>query len=238
MIGNPVGAADNPGDVVNHLSMRDNYSAFINGLAQAGNGNKPCSTDPTPVVCAYLDLLQGISTTGSAVPQYVIQNPGGFLGANTAATQASRLKTVFDGVIDTLWATTGAPTLTIDTGGTLAGVPQDTFTSSSVTLTYPGSSPPFSIAAMKFTGASTGYVAYVFSPKGFETGCKLGAIPPTVRSRHRVAIRYSGAQGRSERRRPPPTTTSRVPCRWRRRNTGASVISTSSAGWHSSFPPP
>ena len=177
VIGNPVGAADNPGDVVNHLSMRDNYSAFINGLAQAGNGNKPCSTDPTPVVCAYLDLLQGISTTGSAVPQYVIQNPGGFLGANTAATQASRLNTVFDGVIDTLWATTGAPTLTIDTGGTLAGVPQDTFTSSIVTLTYPGSSPPFSIAAMKFTGASTGYVAYVFSPKGFETGCKLGAIP-------------------------------------------------------------
>ncbi len=177
VIGNPVGAADNPGDVVNHLSMRDNYSAFINGLAQAGNGHKSCSTDSTPMVCAYLDLLQGISTPGSAVPQYVIQNPGGFLAANTAATQASRLNTVFDGVIGTLWATTGAPTLTINTGGTLGGVPQDTFTSSIVTLTYPGSSPPFSITAMKFTGASTGYVAYVFSPKGFETGCNLGAIP-------------------------------------------------------------
>ena len=186
VIGNPVGATDNPGDAVNHLSIRDSYSAFVNALAEAGNGNKSCSTDSTPIECAYLDLLQDITTAGSAVPQYVVQNPGGFLGQNSAATQASRLNTAFDVVIGKLWAATGAPTLTIDTGGALGGtaappvpaVPQDVFTSSIVTLTYPGSSPSYSIKAMKFTGAATGYVAYVFSPKEFETGCN--AIPSPI----------------------------------------------------------
>ena len=47
-----------------------------------------------------------------------------------------------------------------------------------MTLTYPGSIPPLVITAMKFTGtaASGNYVAYVFSPKDYQTGCGNGSI--------------------------------------------------------------
>jgi Divergent InlB B-repeat domain/IPTL-CTERM motif len=184
VIGNPIGATDNPGDAVNALSIRDSYSTFINGLAEAKNGNQLCSTDPTPVECAYLDLLQNVKTTGSAVPQYVIQNPGGFLGQNTATTQTSRLNTVFDNLIGNLWTLSSPPTLTIDTGGVLGatsvtpGVPEDLFTSSIVTMNFPGSA--YSVKAMKFTGTVAGsgsYVAYVFSPKDYQTGCATANIP-------------------------------------------------------------
>ena len=181
VIGNPIGGTDNPGDAVNHLSMRDSYSTFIDGLAQAVNDNKSCSTDSTPAVCAYFDLLQNVttSTLPNAVPQYVIQNPGGYLGQNTSATQGSRLNGVFDGLIGKLWSTTLGPTLMLDTGGLIAGVPQDLFISSIVTMNYPGSNPAFTIDAMKFTGVTTKYVAYVFNPKQFATGCASGAIPGT-----------------------------------------------------------
>lgn len=186
VIGNPLGTS-NPGDAVNHLSIRDSYSKFINGLVLANGGSAciepPPVPDTNPIACAYLDLRRNVTMAGSPVPQYVIQNPGGYLAENSATTQASLLNTVFDGVIGTLWSPTIAPILSLDSGGPLGGsgtspptiplVPQDTFTSSIVTLTYPGSSPSFQITAMKFTGtaASGNYVAYIFSPKGYETGC-------------------------------------------------------------------
>ena len=134
------------------------------------------------------------------MPEYVIQNPGGYLGENTSATQASRLNTVFDTLIGTLWAGSGAPTLTIDTGGALGGdathptVPEDVFTSSVVTVNFPGSS--FPVRAMKYIGtaASGNYVAYVFNPKDYETGCGNLSIPAPVL--HRPVIdRLSGFRG-------------------------------------------
>ncbi|MCC6196638.1 MAG: IPTL-CTERM sorting domain-containing protein [Burkholderiales bacterium] len=185
-VGNPVGAG-NPADVVNHVSMRDSYATYINALAEAANNHKSCHEDDTPAVCAYLDLLQNVKTPGSQVAQYVIQNPGGYLGQNTSVSQASRLNTAFDGVIDALWHSASPPTLTIDTGGALGGaaanpgavpptpayptIPEDVFTSSIVTITYPGTTYP--MKAMKFTGTATSgnYVAYVFSPKDYQNGC-------------------------------------------------------------------
>jgi len=190
VIGNPVGSS-NPGDVVNHVSMRDSYTKYIDSLAHPVSG-KTCHEDGTPAVCAYLDLRQSIKTAGSQVAQYVIQNPGGYLGQDTATTQASGLNTAFDGVINTLWHSATPPTLTIDTGGALGGaaanptgspptpayvtVPEDVFTSSIVTINYPGTSYP--MKAMKFTGtaASGGYWVYVFSPKDYQNGCAGGQI--------------------------------------------------------------
>jgi hypothetical protein len=190
VIGNPLGTA-NPSTVVNQQSIRDSFRAFINARAQAKNANKPCSVDSTPIECAYLDLLQDITTTGSAVPQYVLQNPGGFLTQNTSTTQASRLNNVFDGVVSALWSGLDAPTLVLDTGGALGGaaaappapaipaVPEDVFTSAQVVVNYPGSTYP--VHALKFTGTATSgnYVAYVFSPADYATGCQGGQIPST-----------------------------------------------------------
>lgn len=177
VIGNPIGAADNPGDAVNHVSMRDSYSLFINGLAESSNGNQSCAVDSTPAVCAYLDLLQNIRTAGSGVAQYVIQNPGGFLGQNTATTQLSGLNTVFDGLIGKLWTLSSPPVLKLDTGGAFGTFPEDVFTSSIMMFSFPGSSYP--VRAMQFTGTATsgGYIAYIFSPKDYETGCASTAIP-------------------------------------------------------------
>jgi uncharacterized repeat protein (TIGR02543 family) len=184
VIGNPIGPVDNPGDTVNYSSMLDSYRKFINGLAQARNGNKTCSTDSSPIECAYLDLLQQVSAPGSAVPQFVVQNPGGFLGQNTATTQGSRLNTVFDAVINSLW--TSVTPLALDSGGALGGsagppvipsIPRDVFTSQAVTMTYPGSVPPYSVKALKFTGNVTGYIAYLFNPIDYQAGCAAAAIP-------------------------------------------------------------
>jgi hypothetical protein len=174
-IGNPLGVTANPGDVVNHLSIRDSYAEFVHGLADAVGGAGACASGTPPAVCAYLELKQNLTTSGSPVPQYVIQNPGGYLGQNTSATQASLLNTWFDGVIAQLWAGTNAPTLQIDSGGIINGVPEDTFTSTVVPMNFPGSS--YQVNAMKFTGNATGYVAYVFSPSGYQAGCNGGQIP-------------------------------------------------------------
>ncbi len=173
-VGNPVGTG-NPGDAVNHVTIRDSYAKYINSLAEAANNNKSCDEDSAPSVCAYLELLQSVRTQGSQVAQYVIQNPGGYLGQNTSTTQSSRLNTAFDGVIHSLWH--GTTSLTIDSGGALGGspeVPEDVFTSTIVTMNYPGTT--YSVQAMKFTGSTTGYIAYVFSPKDYENGCAGGQI--------------------------------------------------------------
>lgn len=182
VMGNPVNStADpnaNPGDAVNHLAIRDSYQRFVDALAEAANHGKPCSADATPPVCAYLDLLQDVTTPNSTATQYVIQNPGGYLAQNSATTQASALNTVFDGLIAKLWAGSGAPTLTIDTGGALGSVPEDVFTSTMTSFTFPGSSPATTVSAMKFTGTakSGNYVAYLVSPKDLASGCNAGAI--------------------------------------------------------------
>ncbi len=174
-IGNPLGASVNPANVVNHLSIRDSYAKFIHGLADAAAGAGACASASPPPVCAYLELEQGLTSGGSPqVPQYVIQNPGGYLSQNTSATQASKLNAWFDSVIAALWATNASP-LTLDSGGEIAGVPQDRFTGAIVTLNFPGSTYP--VPAMKFTGNATGYVLYVFSPAGYQAGCDGGQIP-------------------------------------------------------------
>jgi uncharacterized repeat protein (TIGR02543 family) len=187
-IGNPIGstANPNPNAAVNHMSIRDSYRKFIDALAEKANDNQTCAQDSSPTACAYLDLLQDVTTPSSTQPQYVIQNPGGYLGQYSSTTQASRLNTVFDGVIGKLWSTTNPPQLVLNTGGALPGVtnsvPQDTFTSSIVSITYPGSNPAMTVTAMKFTGtaASNNMVAYIVNPKDYQTGCGNGSIPNCV----------------------------------------------------------
>ncbi len=181
-IGNPVGQAANPAESVNYQSIRDSYRKFIDAQAASGNSNKTCAEDSTPAACAYLDLLQDIttSTASNAAHQYVIQNPGGYLAQYTATSQTSRLNTVFDGVIAKLWSTTNAPTLVIDTGGKLGSIPRDTFTSSIVTIDYPGVTPAYPVTAMKFTGTATSsnYVAYIVSPADYQAGCAVTPSQP------------------------------------------------------------
>ncbi|MCC6870437.1 MAG: IPTL-CTERM sorting domain-containing protein [Burkholderiales bacterium] len=180
VMGNPVGAT-NPGTVVNYRSIADRYRNWINARAREVSG-KSCADDETPIACAYLDLLQDITTGGSSVPQYVIQNPGGYLAEYSATTQASKLNHAFDAPIAALWESATAPALSIRTGGILNGVPDDVFTSTIVTIPYPNANPPLNVRAMKFTGsaASGNYVAYVVDPNDYNTGCQSGAIANCV----------------------------------------------------------
>ncbi len=180
VIGNPVGAA-NPGTVVTYRSIEDSYRKWIDARAREVSG-KACADDATPMACAYLDLLQDITTGGSSVAQYVIQNPGGYLAEYSATTRASRLNHAFDAPIVALWESPNAPALSLRTGGILGGVPDDVFTSTIVTIPYPNANPPLNVRAMKFTGtaASGGYVAYIVDPNDYDTGCQSGAIANCV----------------------------------------------------------
>ncbi|MCC7326918.1 MAG: hypothetical protein IT521_08960 [Burkholderiales bacterium] len=132
-IGNPIGSAANPGEVVNHMSIRDSYRKYIAALVANTGGS--CSDASPPIACAYGELLQDVKTPGSAVAQYVIQNPGGYLAQYTTATIASALNNVFgsvtsvpappgapagtpptwtvDGVIGQLWSTAIPPTVAV-----------------------------------------------------------------------------------------------------------------------------
>lgn len=181
VIGNPVGATANPANAVNHMSIRDAFRTWIDARAQDVTGQS-CAVNATPMACAYLDLLQDVTTSGSSVPQYVIQNPGGYLAQYTATTQASRLNHVFDGPIAALWEAASPPSLSIRTGGVLGTVPDDVFTSAIVTIPYPNASPPMNVRAMKFTGTSTSgnYIAYVVDPNDYNTGCQNGSIAGCV----------------------------------------------------------
>ena len=173
--GNPVGAAANPGDAVTHASVRDAYAAYADALAVAQGA--ACSSPTPPAACEYKKLLRDITTPGSSVPLYVIENPGSYVVENPA----SPLNQAFDEVINALW-NPAAPPLAINTGGALAmpgGIPQDTFVSSYTTMTYPGVGATYPIQALKFTGQSTGFIAYVFSPIGLQLGCQSGQIPNT-----------------------------------------------------------
>jgi len=182
VIGNPVGAA-NPGAVVNQVRIRDSYRRWIDARAREASG-KSCAEDNTTPACAYLDLLQDVTTTSSTVPQYVIQNPGGYLAEYSSTTQASKLNHSFDGPIAALWESASAPALAIRTGGILNTVPDDVFTSTIVTIPYPNASPPLDVRAMKFTGtaASGNYVAYVVDPNDYNSGCQSGAIANCINS--------------------------------------------------------
>lgn len=176
-VGNPVGAG-NPGEAVNHASIRDAYMQYANGLAQAAGA--ACSGPTPPAACEWPKLMLDIppSPPQSLIPQYVLQNPQTFLTANPT----SPLGQLFDGTIAAMWAT-GAPSIAINSGGIFGAIPQDTFTSSIVTMTYP--SVPASttmVNAMKFVGVNSGFIAYVFDPKGVETGCNGGNIPPAPHS--------------------------------------------------------
>ena len=180
-VGNPWGSAafPNPNGVVNHASIKDSYTTFVQNLEAQDN----CTATPAPAACGYGDLLIDI-TTGppGSVDQYMIMNPGGYLTMNTPATQASALNHAFDSVISTLWSSSG-PTLALDTGGAQGGdathpmVPEDVFTSSNATIDFPGTA--YSMHALKFTGtqASGNYVAYIFSPLDYANGCQQGQIP-------------------------------------------------------------
>ncbi len=169
--GNPVAAA-NPGDAVNQASVRDAYAAYADALATAQGA--ACSNPTPPAACEYKKLLRDVSTPGSSVPLYVIENPGSYVVENPSST----LNQAFDGVINALWNPAAAP-LAIDTGGALVEIPEDTFVSSYTTMTYPGVGATYVIPALKFSGVSSGYVAYVFSPIGLQLGCQSGQIPAT-----------------------------------------------------------
>ncbi|MFO1313787.1 MAG: IPTL-CTERM sorting domain-containing protein [Burkholderiales bacterium] len=161
--GNPIGFA-NPADVINHASVRDAYAKYADTLAVAQGG--ACSNASPPAACEYKKLLRDITTGGSSVPLYVIQNPGGYVVDNPT----SPLNGAFDGVINALW-NPAAPPLYINTGGAFGNIPPDTFVSSYTTIQYPGVGANYSIPALVFTGLTSQYVAYVFSPIGLQSGC-------------------------------------------------------------------
>lgn len=166
--GNPIGLA-NPNDVVNHASVRDAFAVYADALALAQGA--ACSSPTPPAACAYKNLLVDITTPGSSVPLYVLQNPGGYVVDNPT----SPLNQAFDGVINAMWNPAAAP-LSINTGGAFGAIPQDTFVSSYTTMIYPAPGSSFAIPALKFTGQATGYIAYVFSPIGLQNGCQTSQI--------------------------------------------------------------
>ena len=173
-VGNPVGLG-NPNQVVNHASIRDAYAQWADALAQSAGS--ACSNPTPPSACEWRKLLLDIppSPPQSMIPQYVLQNPQTYLAANPS----SSLHRHFDGVIATLWAASGAPTLTLNSGGAIGAIPQDNFVSSIVTMTYPTAlAGPYQIKAMKFVGQNSGYIAYVFDPAGLQAGCE--AMPQQI----------------------------------------------------------
>jgi hypothetical protein len=181
-IGNPWGSAafPNPNSVVNHASIKDSYTSFVQNLLAPVD----CTATSKPVVCGYQDLLIDVTTGGpGSVDQYMIMNPGGYLGMNTATTQASPLNNAFDNVINTLWSSSG-PTLALDTGSPQGGnpynVPQDVLTSSYVEVTTLTGWP--TMHALKFTGTSlsNNFIAYIFSPADYAAGCVPGGGIPAA----------------------------------------------------------
>ncbi len=165
------GGPSSIGNTPDTVSFSDNssYKTFIE--AAAGTGG--CTQTPAPSVCAYLDL---ISPYGS---YSALLNPGGFLNSNTSNAQNSQLTTAFDDILTTLWAT-GAPTITLNNGGIQGGnAPQDTFVGTAQSMTYPcnstGAGCP-TVQAIKFVGQSSKYVAYVFNPIDYASGCAAGTI--------------------------------------------------------------
>ena len=128
--------------------------------------------------------------------QYILQNPGGYLGSHKPPKpdfcKITRFKTAMSFNCDFLnlvenylWSTniktTGGPwTGSLNSGGKLGSVEQDTFTGTTVQIPYPGTNNNM-VNAIKFTGQSTGFVAYVFSPKDIESMCQMNPNPmPTA----------------------------------------------------------
>ncbi|HEY8098985.1 MAG TPA: hypothetical protein VIE65_23215 [Methylobacter sp.] len=157
-------------NAMSSVSFSDNavYAAYMNKLAGSGG----CKTNPHAPACAYLDLISPYGNYTSLL------NPGGFLASNSTKAQSSKLATAFDSIITTLWATE-SPAITLNNGGAQGGAPQDTFTGTALSMTYPcnstGTGCP-TVQAIKFVGQSSGYVAYIFSPIGYADGCASGAI--------------------------------------------------------------
>lgn len=136
----------------------------------------------------YLQLMTILP--GSQL-QYILQNPGGYLGSsappepgycqNAPNNSANSLNCDFLNLVENyLWSTniktTGEPwTGSLNSGGKLGSVEQDTFTGTTVQIPYPGTSQ--TVNAIKFTGQSTGFVAYVFSPKDIESMCQMNPNP-------------------------------------------------------------
>ncbi|WP_196137897.1 hypothetical protein [Aliikangiella sp. G2MR2-5] len=172
LTGNPgvIGNSYNATTPTKTVSFSDNssYTTFINGLAGTGG----CKNNPTSVACPYLDL---------AVPYgnySILLNPGGFLNSNTSAAQNSKLQKAFDTILAELWKDK-APSITLANGGIQGSAPQDTFVGTSVSMIYPcnktGVGCP-TVRAIKFVGKTSKYVAYMFSPIDYASGCAAGTI--------------------------------------------------------------
>lgn len=143
----------------------------------------------------YKQLLTTIpGNPRRTTPQYIIQNPGGYLGDHPVASgycddpsadSALSFNCDFLHLAEHyLWstriATTGEPwTGSVNSGGALGNVEQQTFDGKTVQIAYPGTS--HLVNAIEFTGKSTGFVAYVFSPKDIDAMCRLdnNPMPPS-----------------------------------------------------------
>lgn len=153
----------------------------------------------------HTGLLQQVS--GSGEKQYIIENPGGYLGHKAHAVQPGSdtcakpntnpspldLNCDFSNLVKNYiwqtvptWGTTFAWTGKINSGGALGGdskkhiapIAQDIFTGTAVSggIYYPGTNSR--VEAIKFTGAKTGFVAYVISPASINKMCNMGTNNP------------------------------------------------------------
>ena len=139
--------------------------------------------------------LQLMTILPGSQGQYILQNPGGYLGLGshnspdpgyceiTGFKTATSFNCDFLNLVENyLWSTnietTGEPwTGSLNSGGAFGSVEQDTFAGTTVQIPYPGITPSHMVNAIKFTGQSTGYVAYVFSPKDIESMCQMSPNP-------------------------------------------------------------
>jgi len=140
----------------------------------------------------YLELMSKVpGNPRRTVQQYIVQNPGGYLGdkpapsgycAKPSTDSALSFNCDFLNLVESyLWstsiATTGAAwSGNINSGGNVGNVVQQTFDGVAVSIDYPGTM--HEVNAIKFTGKSTKFVAYVFSPKDVESMCRMGSDNP------------------------------------------------------------
>ena len=187
-----VGTSLDPTGHVNRTSVIESWDNFVNTLSEADQA-------------VYNSLKRSIPNTSPQ--QYIIMNPGGYLGDYKPAV--SGFNTAFNNLINNyLWQTklettkpwaglinTGGAFSCIPTGTTSSdqcygqpdpknpkSIPQETFKGVASTITYPGYIPP--IKAIKFTGNATGAVVYIISPTSMVAMCNS----PTVKNQLNCSI--------------------------------------------------
>ena len=162
--------------VGNSFDTDSSGKGFSNMEAVKNSFTTQFGTDPR-----FRELLQ--SVPGSS-QQYIIQNPGAYLKSHEVQQgycdspdnqSALSLNCDFKTTVDYLWSSETPWTGSLNSGGAFGSVAQDTFTGTTVKIDYPGTSIP--VNAIMFTGETTQFVAYVFSPADIETMCQQGTLP-------------------------------------------------------------